>query len=103
MLSSMRYGFGTEYRVFFSNSSYKKINVICFYFRDNPVYIKFYMNLALTVILGIAPFVALIFFNIKIYLRCASRPDNVEWNANFCLRLRRAKWSDYPHPAFPLF
>lgn len=37
--------------------------------RDNPVYIKFYMNLALTVILGIAPFVALIFFNIKIYLR----------------------------------
>ena len=37
--------------------------------RDNPVYIKFYMNMALTVILGIAPFVALIFFNIKIYLR----------------------------------
>ena len=36
------------------------------------MYIKFYMNLALTVILGIAPFVALIFFNIKIYLRYAS-------------------------------
>ena len=54
------------------------------------MYIKFYMNLALTVILGIAPFVALIFFNIKIYLRYASRPDTVEWNANFCPRLPKS-------------
>ena len=36
------------------------------------MYIKFYMNLALTVILGIAPFIALTFFNIKIYLRYVS-------------------------------
>ena len=56
------------------------IETSCFlHLRDNPVYIKFYMNLALTVILGIAPFVALIFFNIKIYLRYASRPHTVEW------------------------
>lgn len=73
-----------------------------FHLRDNPVYIKFYMNLALTVILGIAPFVALIFFNIKIYLRYASRPHTVEWNGNFLLAAKfffeGAKLSDYPHP-----
>jgi hypothetical protein len=38
-------------------------------FRDDPVYIKYYMNVTRTVLLGILPFAALIFFNIKIYMR----------------------------------
>jgi hypothetical protein len=38
-------------------------------FRDNPVYIKYYMNVTRTVLLGLLPFAALIFFNIKIYMR----------------------------------
>lgn len=37
--------------------------------RNNPVYIKFYMNVTRTVLLGIIPFAALLYFNIKIYLR----------------------------------
>lgn len=38
-------------------------------FRNNPLYIKYYMNVARTIMLGILPFSALIFFNIKIYKR----------------------------------
>ena len=38
-------------------------------FRDDPVYIKYYMNVTRTVLMGILPFAALIFFNIKIYMR----------------------------------
>lgn len=37
--------------------------------RNDPIYIKYYMNVARTVLLGIAPFAALIFFNVKIYFR----------------------------------
>ncbi len=37
--------------------------------RNNPTYIKYYMNVTRTVLLGILPFAALIFFNIRIYQR----------------------------------
>jgi len=37
--------------------------------RDNPNYIKYYMNITRTFLLGIIPFVALLYFNIKIYQR----------------------------------
>ncbi|TRY73987.1 hypothetical protein TCAL_05466 [Tigriopus californicus] len=37
--------------------------------RNNPIYIKYYMKVTRTVLLGILPFIALIFFNVKIYLR----------------------------------
>ena len=37
--------------------------------RNDPIYIKYYMNIARTVLLGLVPFAALIFFNVKIYLR----------------------------------
>ena len=37
--------------------------------RNNPIYIKYYMNITRTVVLAIIPFVALIYFNVKIYLR----------------------------------
>ena len=37
--------------------------------RDNPNYIKYYMNITRTFLLGIIPFIALLYFNIKIYQR----------------------------------
>ena len=39
------------------------------YFRDSEIYIKYYMNIFQTMVLGVLPFCALIFFNIKIYHR----------------------------------
>ena len=38
-------------------------------FRDSEIYIKYYMNIFQTMVLGVIPFCALIFFNIKIYHR----------------------------------
>ena len=38
-------------------------------FRDNQLYIKYYMNIFQTMALGVVPFFALIFFNIRIYHR----------------------------------
>ena len=38
-------------------------------FRDNPFYIKYYLNITRTFLLGIFPFIALLFFNIRIYQR----------------------------------
>ena len=40
-----------------------------FIFRDSELYIKYYMNIFQTMVLGVLPFLALIFFNIKIYHR----------------------------------
>ena len=40
-----------------------------FIFRDSELYIKYYMNIFRTMVLGVLPFLALIFFNIKIYHR----------------------------------
>ena len=40
-----------------------------FFYRNNPIYIKYYMNVTRTFLLGIIPFAALIFFNIRIYQR----------------------------------
>ena len=42
---------------------------IFIYFRDSEIYIKYYMNIFQTMVLGVLPFGALIFFNIKIYHR----------------------------------
>ena len=38
-------------------------------FRDSNIYIKYYINIFQTMALGVLPFSALIFFNIKIYHR----------------------------------
>ena len=40
-----------------------------FHSRDSEIYIKYYMNIFQTMVLGVLPFCALIFFNIKIYHR----------------------------------
>lgn len=37
--------------------------------RDNPTYIKFYINFADNLVHGLGPFAALAFFNVKIYKR----------------------------------
>ena len=39
------------------------------FFRDNPIYIKYYMNVTRTILLGVIPFIALLYFNIQIYIR----------------------------------
>ena len=44
-------------------------SIILLNYRNNPIYIKYYTNVTRTVLLGIVPFAALIFFNIKIYQR----------------------------------
>ena len=38
-------------------------------FRDNPIYVKYYLNITRTALLGVVPFSALIYFTIKIYRR----------------------------------
>ena len=52
-------------------SSWGLVHDIVFYliFSNSDVYIKYYMNMGRTVALGLIPFSALIFFNIRIYLR----------------------------------
>ena len=40
-----------------------------YFFRDNPIYIKYYMNFTRTFLLGVIPFIALLYFNIRIYQR----------------------------------
>ena len=43
------------------------LHILCF--RNSEIYIKYYMNIFQTMMLGVIPFCALIFFNIKIYNR----------------------------------
>jgi len=45
-------------------------------YRNNPVYIKYYMNFAGTFLHGIIPFVALLVFNVRIYHRYVRRQYN---------------------------
>ena len=41
--------------------------IFFFFLRRNPIYIKYYINAFRVVLLSIIPFMALIFFNVKIY------------------------------------
>ena len=60
------------YIIQYQDSPFEDLYIIfVFYliFSNSEVYIKYYMNIGQTVALGLIPFSALIFFNIRIYLR----------------------------------
>ena len=75
-------------------------------FRSHPYFLLFYQNLARLIILGILPFVMLIFFNCSIYFairrRQGNRANNVFKVESICLN-KVDKYTSFGHAMFQLY